>query len=419
MRLGRYDNPLKCVSFERIDADADREPLALEAEDGGLTTGILYTRGRHRTAVCFMHPKADMSRHYAIPFLLDAGYAAFGQNSRWLNNDELCVHETLLLDVAAGLRFLRRRGFENIVLVGNSGGGSLYTFYQAQAATPPPGRLTRTPAGDPLDLNRHDLPPADGLVILAAHLGEGLILRQMIDPSVTDEGDPLSSDPALDPFNPDNGYRHPPESSTYTAEFVDGYRRAQHARIERIDGIARRMLTQRGEARAAARDSGLAVRPWREQARALRGSVVTPYIVVYRTEADLRAMDLTLDLSARDAGTLFSYRPDLTNYMEFGFARITTPRAWLSTWSAISSNASVPENGRRVTVPALVVSYDGDNAIFPSDARAAFDALASSDKQIFTAPGDHYGFGVGTQERTGAPVALARIVAWLRERFPA
>ena len=419
MRLGRYDNPLKCVSFERIDAGVGREPVALEAEDGGLTTGILYTRGRHRTVVCFMHPKADMSRHYAVPILLDAGYAAFGQNSRWLNNDELCVHETLLLDVAAGIRFLRRRGFENVVLVGNSGGGSLYTFYQAQAATAPPGRLTQTPAGDALDLNGRDLPQADGLVILAAHLGEGLILRQMIDPSVTDEGDPLSCDPALDPFNPDNGYRHPPESSRYPAEFVERYRRAQHARVERIDAIARRMLARRGEARAAVRDPGFAARPWREQAQALRGSVVTPYIVVYRTEADLRAMDLALDPSARDAGTLFSYRPDLTNYMEFGFARITTPRAWLSTWSAISSNANVPENGRRVTVPALVVSYDGDNAIFPGDARAAFDALASADKQIFTAPGDHYGFGVGTQERTGAPVALGRVVEWLRERFPA
>jgi hypothetical protein len=44
-------------------------------------------------------------------------------------------------------------------------------------------------------------------------------------------------------------------------------------------------------------------------------------------------------------------------------------------------------------------------------------ALGSSDKQIDRAPGDHYGFGVGTQERTGAPIALGKIAAWLRERF--
>jgi hypothetical protein len=193
MRLGRYDNPYKCVSYAALDAAVRREAVALEAADGGVSGGVLYsTTGRHKTVVCFMHPKADMSRHYAIPALLDAGYAAFGQNSRWLNNDELCVHENLLLDVAAGIRFLRGRGFEHVVVCGNSGGGSLYAFYIAQAVTAPPGRLTHTPAGDPFDLNGYDLPPVDGYINLAAHLGEGKILMQMIDPSVTDEADPLS-----------------------------------------------------------------------------------------------------------------------------------------------------------------------------------------------------------------------------------
>ena len=43
-----------------------------------------------------------MSHHYAIPALVDAGFAAFGQNSRYVNNDTHCLHEALLLDVAAG-----------------------------------------------------------------------------------------------------------------------------------------------------------------------------------------------------------------------------------------------------------------------------------------------------------------------------
>lgn len=419
MRLGRYDNPLKCVSYTAIDGGVRQEPVALEAADGGLGSGILYTRGRHRTAVAFMHPKADMSRHYAIPALLDAGYAAFGQNSRWLNNDEACVHENLLLDVAAGVRFLRQRGFENIVVCGNSGGGSLYAFYISQASRPAAGRLTETPAGDRLDLNGFDLPPVDGYVNLAAHLGEGKILMRMIDPSVTDEDDPLSCDPALDPFDPANGYREPPASSTYAPEFVERYRAAQEARVARIDARARALLDRRRDARAAARDPGFAARPWAQRARSLREAVLGPHLIVYRTEADLRALDLSLDPSERDAGTLFSYRPDLTNYMEFGFARVSTPRAWLSTWSALSSNADVVRNAAHVTIPSLVVYYTGDNAIFPSDARAAFDALAAADKQVTAVPGDHYGFGSGTQERSGAPLALAKIVAWLEERFPA
>jgi hypothetical protein len=419
MRLSRYDNPYRCVSYATLAGAVRREPVALEAADGGISTGILYTTGRHRTAVCFMHPQADMSRHYATPALTAAGYAVFGQNSRWLNNDALCVHEALLLDVAAGVRFLRERGFEHVVLIGNSGGGSLYCFYIAQASTPPPGRLRETPAGDALDLTAAELPAVDGFVMLAAHLGEGRVLMQMIDPSVIDEGDPLSCDAALDPFNPDNGYRKPPASSQYSAAFVQRYRQAQRERVARLDAVARERLRLRNDARAALGAADFDTRPWSDQARTLRAAVAHPHMVVFRTEADLRAFDLSLDRSERDAGSLFSYRPDLTNYMEFGFARVTTPRAWLSTWSGLSSNAAVEVNGPRVTVPSLVLGYTGDNAIFPSDARAAYDALGASDKRIDSAPGDHYGFAVGTQERSGAPIALATVVDWLRERFPA
>lgn len=418
MRIGRYDNPHRCVSFAALDPAVKREPVALEAADGGLSSGILYTtHERHGTVLCFMHPQADMSRHYATPALTAAGYAVFGQNSRWLNNDALCVHETLLLDVAAGVRFLRGRGFENVVLVGNSGGGSLYCFYAAQSATAPPGRLRATPAGDPLDLNSVDLPEVDAFVMLAAHLGEGRILMQMIDPSVTDEGDPLSCDPSLDPFDPDNGYRNPPESSRYAAEFVSRYRAAQRRRVERLDKVARDRIAARNGARAELAQPDFKTRSWREQSRALRAAMAHPHMVVFRTEADLRSFDLSLDPSARDAGSLFSYRPDLTNYMELGFARVTTPRAWLSTWSGLSSNAAVEVNAPRVTVPSLVLSYDGDNAIFPADAHAAFASLGSADKEIASAPGDHYGFAVGTQERRGAPVALEKLIAWLRPRF--
>lgn len=418
MRLGRYDNPYKSVSYAGIDPAVRQEPVVLEAADGGLSSGILYGHQRSRTVVCFMHPKADMSRHYAIPALVDSGYAAFGQNSRWLNNDETCVHETLLLDVAAGIRFLRGRGFQHIVVCGNSGGGSLYAFYIAQSVTAAPGRLTHTPAGDPFDLNAFELPPIDGYINLAAHLGEGRILMDMIDPSVRDESNALSCDPSLDPFNPENGYRTPPESSRYAPDFITRYRAGQRARVERLDAVAHTQVKRRNEARAEIAAADFRKRSWAEQSRALRAGVLCPFMVIYRTEADLRAFDLSLDPSERDAGSIFSYRPDLTNYMEFGFARVQTPRAWLSTWSGLSSNADVLKTAPKITVPAVVVYYTGDNAIFPSDARAAYDALGANDKQLHAVKGDHYGFDVGTQNRAGAPLALTIITEWLRGRFP-
>ena len=49
--------------------------------------------------------------------------------------------------------------------------------------------------------------------------------------------------------------------------------------------------------------------------------------------------------------------------------------------------------------------------------RPPDEAIAAPDKQIASVPGDHYGFGVGTQERSGAPLALEQVVTWLQPRF--
>jgi hypothetical protein len=50
-----------------------------------------------------------------------------------------------------------------------------------------------------------ELLPGDLFIALAAHSGRPEVLTAWPDPSVTDESDPVSADPALDPFNPDNG----------------------------------------------------------------------------------------------------------------------------------------------------------------------------------------------------------------------
>jgi hypothetical protein len=124
------------IDFGDIDSSVRQRPVHLYAADFGKSRGILYTpaKGKPRTVVIMAHPRADFSTHYSIPFWIDAGFAAFGFNTRYLNNDAMMLHENLILDLAAGIRFLRdEEGFEKIVMLGNSGGGSLFAYYDAQA----------------------------------------------------------------------------------------------------------------------------------------------------------------------------------------------------------------------------------------------------------------------------------------------
>jgi hypothetical protein len=371
-------------------------------EDRAAAQGWLYARGGERSVVCLMHPRANFSRHYLVPGLVDAGFAVLCINSRWLGNDSTLIHELVLLDVAAAMRAIRSR-YPRVVLAGNSGGGSLFTFYLSQALAPKGERLTDTAAGDPFDLNRFELPAADAMIYLAAHPGEGHYLLHAIDPSVTDEGDPVSCDPTLDLYDPANGFAEPPKESRFAPAFLQRYRAAQRARVERLDAEARRRVDRRRAARARWQKTG--------SAEDRRLSIATDFLVVYRTDADPRCVDLSLDASARSYGSLWGVRPDAINYGAVGFGRVVSPEAWLSTWSGLSSRAEIEKTGARMTLPCLLVEYDGDNGIFPSDQDLIARSLGTGSLARVKIPGgDHYGFPA----ETGRERATAALVEWLK-----
>src|SRR5438094_892352 len=97
-------------------------------------------------------------------------------------------------------------------------------------------RLSRAPSGDRVPLGEVEMPMADGLVLLAAHLGEGVFLLDRLDPSVIDEASPTAVNPRLDMYDPRNGYRPMAEGpSRYAPDFVAEFRAAQRARCQGID----------------------------------------------------------------------------------------------------------------------------------------------------------------------------------------
>jgi hypothetical protein len=387
------------------------------------TPGVLYLppRGDPDVALLAMHPRVDFARHYLVPHLLAAGYAFLGAPTRHLNNDADALHERLLIDVAGCVAALRGRGFRRVVLLGNSGGGSLFGFYLAQAARPPAERLAAAPSGDRVPLGETDMPMADGLVLLAAHLGEGAFMLEHLDASVVDEADPTSVNPRLDMYDPANGYRPMAAGpSRYSPDFVAEVRAGQHARCERLDAQARAWCEEAAYFRRTLRADGERLPP-AERTLLARRALQRRYMLIYRTLADPRTLDPTLDPSERPLGSIFSFGRDpiFGNYGE-GIGRAMSARGWLSTWSGLSSNAALERTLPEVRVPTLVMNALADTDIYPAEARRVLAVSAAEDRTLVQLEGaDHYLRPVGAG--TGDPRARAadeHLIPWLRARWP-
>ena len=368
-----------------------RESIRLVSPDGALVRGLLWTppHGKKwKTAIILTHPRGDFSVHYACPLLAAAGYAVLGFSTRYINNDTDCLHENCIIDVKTAFDEVVRRGAESVVLLGNSGGGSLMAMANAQLGI------------------------GDGWIGMAAHPGEGVFMLQVIDPSVTDENDPFSRDPELDMYNPDNGWRPWPEHSHYDSDWLATYRAAQVARVGRIDEVAKASLADAEAAGLALAgvDKAKNLPQWRDL-RARR--VFTKYLTIYRTLADPAYLDLTIDPDDRILGSLFAFPdPFEANYGRGGLARTMTNRGWLSTWSGLSSHAKLADTMPHVKVPTILVHPTADTEIRIWQAKEIVANAGASDTtyhEMIGAP--HYLEGHRRQ-------AIEVVVEWLRARFP-
>jgi pimeloyl-ACP methyl ester carboxylesterase len=343
--------------------------------------GIYHRPSGHRPATAFIatHYNVDFSEHYLASFLAERGYGFLGWNTRFRGNEPHFLLDHALAEIGVGVGWLREvAGVKRIVLLGNSGGGSLMAAYQSQAVEPNVSPV----AGMRPVTAIEQLPPADLFVALAAHSGRPQVLTSWLDPSVTDENDPLSVDPDLDPFNPEHG---PP----FGLEFQHRYRSAQRARNDRITDWALGQLAGLAGTRARDRLFGL-----------------------YRTWADLRMIDPSIEPSDRRPNWCYLGEPVKANYGVFGIGTASTLRSWLSMWSLRTSQCTAAPHLARITVPSLVVHATADACVYESDARELYQALAATDKQFETIRADHY-----LLEPTDARTEAANLIAaWAAAR---
>lgn len=357
-------------------------PTARRAGAGGHPCQGLYHRGvgrKPKVAVVATHYQIDFSEHYLADYLATRGIGFLGWNTRFRGFESTFLLDHALVDIGVGVRWLREvQGIETVVLLGNSGGGSLMAAYQAQSVhhhvTPLAGM--RPAAG------LTDLPPADGYVASAAHPGRPDVLTAWMDAAVTDENDALSTDPSLDLFSAKNG---PP----YPTTFVDRYRAAQIARNESITDWAEAELKR-------VQAAGYSDRPF----------------TVLRTWADPRMVDPSLEPTKRQPNMCYAGPPVKANRSAYGIAAACTLRNWIGMWSLRHAQTRAEPHLALIDCPALVINAEQDTGVYPSDARRIHDALAGSDKAEVSIDTDHYFTTPGARSEQADTIAK-----WIAKRW--
>ncbi len=394
--------------------------------------GALYrpdTGPAPHVAVLVIHRTSNFLSHPATRELARRGFMVLAMNPRSDNNEAAVNFEANALDIKSGIEFLRRQpGITKIVLFGHSGGGPATSFYQAVAEKG--GHYCRGPNKlVECDGAFDGLPKADGLVLADAHPGVSVNGLRSLNPSVLDERDPKKIDPALDPFNPANGYTD--GASRYSDAFRRKYFAAQSARMNRLIDAA---LAQQQKMRAGTApypdDEALVVTRF-EGARLMEldpgvhhGTVKPQKLLKNDGDVVTRIVE-----SVRTAARGYAAR----NASFAGGARVMTLQSFLSA-NAIrsrdsmddidwcSSNNSTRCAVRNITLPILITAMGAH--YFIRDNELHYEDAASRDKDFIVIEGATHGFAPCTAcENTPGQYANSLrnffdyVAKWINARF--
>ena len=380
-------------------------PAPTYVQFSGAAKGALYwpDPAKYRSphvGVIVMHRNSNYLSHISTKELPARGFVVLGMNPRCDNNEAACAPwENNALDLKQGVNYLRSQpGITKVVLLGHSGGGPTMTFYQAVAEKGvafcrQPGKLIKCSSA------LAGLPPADGVILMDAHPGNGINAARSLsanvtnDPAVLNQNRQPSTNPRLDPFDARNGYR-PGGLTRYSDAFKDLYFKAQSDRMSYLISEA---LARLDEIEAS-------------------GSGDAPFIVPLGDNARLSQIDLSIHHSTllprklvKNDGTVEDRFPvesvrvaslEPGDEKGFGSTMFLTVKSFLSVRAVrstdsmdgvdwCSSNNSTPCNLQQMTIPLLVTAMGGH--YFIRDAEQYFDMAASSDKDFYGIEGATHG----------------------------
>ena len=362
------------------------------------TKGALYKPDSGpppRVGVVLTHRTANFLSHIATRELSRRGFLVLAMNPRFENNESAVIWDEIALDIKSGVEFMRKQpGIAKVVLFGHSGGGTSMSYYQAVAEKGPAicqGAGKLVPCGNMLA----GLPPGDGVVFMDAHPGNSINGLRSINPAIIDN-DPKKINPALDPFNPKNGF-NPAGPSNYSAEFKQRYFRAQAERMNRLIDSALDKVKRMKDGSYAYSDDDVFVITGGQGARlisfdpSLRDRTAQP--------RKLLKNDGTISTQIVESAMRYGAPPPRRRRFN-GTARVLTVRSFLST-NAIratnsqdgidycSTNNSVPCAVKSITVPVLFAAMGGYT--FIRDNEIHYELAASKDKDYIVVEGATHG----------------------------
>ncbi|WP_129782182.1 alpha/beta hydrolase family protein [Peristeroidobacter soli] len=367
----------------QVPRGAAKEVYGSVGEHVALQAQLLRGPAESKSVIVAMHPIGSQAYLPMFPALARAGHHVICCANRYSNGDFALQFENLLLDLAACIRDARERlGYEQIVLAGWSGGGSLMAGYQAEAEQ---RRIVRTAADEYTPLVDTQLPKADALMLLASHRSRHHLLTDFLDASILDERDPERRDRQLDLYDAQNPHQPP-----YDRGFLESYRAAQLKRNRKITAWVLEQLQ-------ALRRQG------REQDERA--------FVVHGTMADPRWLDISIDPNERKAGSYIG-DPRVANNSPAALARYSSLRSWLSQWSYDHAQVDAVDAVSRITTPILVVVNGADDACPTTHTDAIYAAIRHDGKERHMIAGaNHYFSGPGQKAKLEQTVTLVN--GWL------
>jgi len=349
-----------------------------------------------------LHRTSNYLGYHGCRELSRRGYMVLCMNPRSDNNEALVRWESNALDVKTGLAYLRAQpGITKVVLYGFSGGGAATSFYQAVAEA---GTSYCSNAAKLVKCGKEleGLPRADGIILVDTNPGNAASALRRLNGAVTNDkamlerGEPAQIEPALDPFNPANGYS-PKGGSHYSDAFAARYFAAQSARMNQLIDLAQTRLQaiESGRGRFTDDDVFLLARADTAELMLLdpriHHTTLRPQKVLKNDGSVVHQVAESVRVAQPEQATQnqsFALGTLLLTLRSFLSANAIRSRQAMDDVDWCSTNNSVPCAVQSISAPMLIAAMSGNNYLRFNERH--FDLAKSQDKDYIVVEGANH-----------------------------